>query len=73
MGTTDKRLWTDGIGRKWGYRLRECCLFCKHCTDIFWDATNGPYMFVCDKGLNMDDEDCKKYFEQEPEYDGKEY
>lgn len=30
-------------------------------------------MFVCDKGLNMDDEDCKKYFEQEPEYDGKEY
>ena len=24
------------------------CLFCKHNTDVIWDYTNGPYMFVCD-------------------------
>lgn len=26
----------------------NCCLFCKHCTDVFWDYTNGPYMFMGD-------------------------
>jgi len=25
------------------------CLFCKHCTDVWFDYTNGPYMFLCDK------------------------
>lgn len=25
-----------------------CCLFCSHCTDVFWDFTHGPYMFFCD-------------------------
>jgi hypothetical protein len=31
------------------YELPEkCCAFCKHCTDIFWDYTNGPYMFLCE-------------------------
>ena len=29
------------------------CVFCKHCTDLFWDYTNGPYMFTCDKGLEL--------------------
>lgn len=24
------------------------CMFCKHCTDMFWDYTNGPYMFMCE-------------------------
>lgn len=24
------------------------CLFCVHCTDVFWDYTNGPYAFICD-------------------------
>ena len=24
------------------------CLFCEHCTDVFWDYANGPYMFMCD-------------------------
>lgn len=26
------------------------CIFCGNCTDIFWDYTNGPYMFFCDIG-----------------------
>lgn len=29
------------------------CVFCKHCTDLFYDYTNGPYMFTCDKGLGL--------------------
>ena len=24
------------------------CLFCQHCTDVWWDYTNGPYMFMCE-------------------------
>lgn len=31
------------------------CLACEHCTDIFWDYTNGPYAFVCE--LNKE---CKE-------------
>ena len=29
-----------------------CCLFCDHCTDVFWDFSVGPYMFLCDLGMN---------------------
>lgn len=24
------------------------CIFCEHC-EVFWDYTNGPYMFICNK------------------------
>lgn len=27
----------------------NCCAFCRHCTDLFYDYTNGPYLFICDK------------------------
>ena len=23
------------------------CIFCDH-SNVFWDYTNGPYMFICD-------------------------
>ena len=23
------------------------CFFCDHCTDIWWDFSNGPYMILC--------------------------
>ena len=55
------------------------CLVCKHCTDMFYDYTNGPYMVMCEYTFvneDGDDEDlsdlkeygkaCDKY-----EYDGK--
>lgn len=29
----------------------KSCFFCKHCTDIFFDYTNGPYMFICNKNI----------------------
>lgn len=27
----------------------RCCLFCAHCTDVFYDS-HGPYLFICDLG-----------------------
>ena len=26
----------------------ECCVFCTHCTDVYWDYTHGIYMLTCD-------------------------
>ena len=36
---------TDGV--KVGAH-KYSCLFCFHCTDIFWDYTNGIYDIICD-------------------------
>lgn len=52
------------------------CVFCKHCTDLLYDYTNGPYMFMCelddvydqgsacegfeDDGYVFDEEDYKR-------------
>lgn len=30
------------------YAYPETCFFCEHCTDIFFDYTNGPYWLICD-------------------------
>lgn len=41
--------YNDPIGPGVTVRAPEkCCLFCKHCTDIWWDYTNGPYMLSCE-------------------------
>lgn len=40
---------------------KQNCFFCSHCTDIYYDATNGPYMSLCDKEFDAA-EGCK-YFE----------
>lgn len=26
----------------------KSCLFCAHCTDLFYDYSNGPYLMFCD-------------------------
>lgn len=55
------------------------CLVCKHCTDVFLDATHGPYMTVCEYtrkdeelGDEVDLSSYKKYGEpcDKYEYDG---
>ena len=28
--------------------LPNTCYFCEYCTDIWWDYSNGPYMFYCE-------------------------
>ena len=44
----------------------RACLFCDHCTDIFFDYDNGPYMFICEgshdteKGMNGNCEHFKE-------------
>ena len=30
------------------------CLFSAHCTDVFWDYSNGPYMFLCDADADVE-------------------
>ena len=38
----------DSIGPGVTVRAPErCCLFCKHCSDVYWDYTHGPYMMIC--------------------------
>lgn len=38
----------------------EHCVFCRHCHDIFYDYTNGPYMFFCEEN-HSDFESCKSF------------
>lgn len=54
------------------------CLVCKHCTDMWYDDLNGPYMVSCEytfKNEDGDDEtlsDLKEYGKpcDKYEYDG---
>ena len=34
-----------------GYWILKCphCALCKHCSDIWYDYKNGPYMAMCEK------------------------
>lgn len=42
------------------------CALCKHCYDVLWDYTNGPYMFICDVGETSEDKHyCDKFEEKE--------
>ena len=41
------------------------CVFCKHCTDIFWDYTNLIYMLVCELGRDPFDRPCE-CFKEDP-------
>lgn len=37
------------------YNLPDhACVFCKHCTDVFYDYSNGIYMLICDKKDDVD-------------------
>lgn len=42
------------------------CAFCEHCTDVFWDYTNGPYSFLCELGC-AGYETCGKFEEEKCE------
>lgn len=32
----------------------HACVFCKHCTDVFYDYSGGIYMLICDKENDVD-------------------
>lgn len=46
----------------------KCCLFCSYNSDVFYDYTNGPYMFLCNEGdgeLVWGIKECSKFKEDE--------
>lgn len=43
------------------YCSTKSCFICKHCTDIFYDATNGPYLAICDMGKDADSDECNDF------------
>lgn len=32
----------------------HACVFCKHCSDVFYDYSCGIYMLICDKENDAD-------------------
>lgn len=42
------------------------CVFCDHCTDIFWDYTNLIYAISCEEEHDPNDRPCR-YFKEEGE------
>ena len=47
----------------------HCCLFCNHCTDIYYDH-GGPYLMICDIYDNTLEcggafGNCKDFIEEE--------
>lgn len=43
----------------------KCCLTCAHCTDVFWDYTNGPYMVICELTDEPKFTDCEDFEEEQ--------
>lgn len=60
-----KKLFTDNHGKV--YRVHpKCCLFCRHCSDIWYDA-GGIYLTICniDKDIYTGSTGQCKYFRRE--------
>lgn len=61
----------DSIGPGVVVRAPEkACLFCEHCTDVFWDYTGGPYLMFCEKHEDVTEVDgpwgnCPDFQEEE--------
>lgn len=43
-----KHVCHDGLLRKEVMLPEKHCVFCTHCTDVYWDFTNGPYLCFCE-------------------------
>lgn len=41
------------------------CVFCDHCTDIFWDFSNGIYGIVCELEKEQVDGKCEFFVEEQ--------
>lgn len=44
----------------------QCCLFCKKCSDVFYDF-QGPYMFICVEGRLGGFSTCEAFEMEEEE------
>lgn len=56
-------------GRKYGAH-KHSCLFCNHCTDIFYDS-NGIYALICD--INCNDQEIMEEHKKSSFYGKCEY
>ena len=54
MGNNNDYVWIRSDGMVFGLKNKKNCLICKHCTDIFWDYTHGPYMTFCENPCNVE-------------------
>jgi hypothetical protein len=43
------------------------CVFCDHCTDVWWDYSNLIYMIFCEEEHDPWDRPCKFFVETERE------
>ena len=62
------RTWTSDAGASWRCPPKAC-MFCDHCTDVWWDYTNGPYMVSCDLKLDPNESGgyegkCEQFIEE---------
>lgn len=52
----DHKIFELSDGRKFGAH-KHSCLFCDHCSDIFWDYSNGIYAIRCAKNWDSANEE----------------
>ena len=56
-----------------GVKCDQDCVFCRHCSGIYWDYSNLIYMMMCElerdeiNGGNKDGEHTCKFFEEDEE------
>lgn len=53
-------------GIKINCKYDKDCVFCDHCTDIFWDYTNLIYAIRCEEEHDTNVRPCR-YFKEEAE------
>lgn len=39
----------------------QSCCTCAHCSDVFWDYTNGIYMLICELQNDSNGDWCESY------------
>lgn len=66
------RVWESEIGLSFNVKQDKCCIFCDHCSDIWYDS-NGPYMLSCELNNKHEDDhncdgDCDQFEEKGGSY-----
>lgn len=55
-------IFDDGVGV---WCPINSCVFCKKCSDIWYDYSNGPYMYACEEGNDLTEKghigECEKF------------
>ena len=54
------RIYKTEMGFTFGVKKDKVCLFCEHCTDVWYDS-HGPYMVICE--LNKPNQDNHNFDE----------